>query len=325
MFYSVTDGDVAYDFHATWTGEKVAIVLIPYYDQGGEYGFILVEYDGTNYSSEYVSVGSSEYLDSAYIGKSCNNVLAQQGGDIYLANRTETGWVSSKIYEYGGCQWFSGYVDDDNVAFIIHYSNNACIVAVASEADPSGLYTIEVPPFVIISTNPFVPDHYCGIGGCYGVNELYFEVVGGGNVTVWAPEGFPGTLYSITASGTNPFLYWAYASQNPPIIDYDNNTIDFYNIPTGNVTFNIRFTGTGGGSWGGGNNNGGGSYDDEDNNAQGGIPDIGNAVNDFLSVLPEPLRAPVAFTLVGLPIILILLLITGGGATAKGAARRARR
>lgn len=48
---------------------------------------------------------------------------------------------------------------------------------------------------------------------------------------------------------------------------------------------------------------------------------ISHGVGQVINALPEPLRAPVAFTLVGLPIILILLLITGGGATVKGTRR----
>lgn len=45
---------------------------------------------------------------------------------------------------------------------------------------------------------------------------------------------------------------------------------------------------------------------------------VGQAIN----ALPEPLRAPVAFTLMGLPIIFLLLVLTGGGATVKGARRQ---
>lgn len=52
--------------------------------------------------------------------------------------------------------------------------------------------------------------------------------------------------------------------------------------------------------------------------------DFGSAVDSAFGFIPEEIRPVVVFTIVGLPVIFMLLLIVGGGATAKGAVARTR-
>lgn len=313
-----------------------------------------LSYSDFNYNLHILKRGESgwsEYITPIYL-KYSDNKNSQLGignnGTLYLGawNYSSTTKYSLYVFEISGGTVVNTtaiiasrqnepnnfFTKFDGIAFYGDYYGRPYGVLfdpfiTSPEPEPEGnsTYIVNYPPFILESTTPFVTEHYQPDGVSYSnwTMDLYFEVVGGGNVTVWAPEGFPGVVKGITAWGPY-FAYSAYVMQNPPLWDFANNTVTFYNIPAqGSYTFCIafRYPHSGGGSE---NNT---SVDEGEDESNSSLPslDLGEAVNSALSALPEPLRAPVAFTLVGLPIILILLIITGGGATVKGAYRRRQR